>query len=96
MGQIFPVAPYWKQVNISGSRRNRCGFGNVATIESLDEGEPVDDSALFKQLKKIGFIKAREKEAALAVNCAAYLEAFCDMERRLEAHPYWVDLKLVP
>ncbi|WP_248892544.1 sugar phosphate isomerase/epimerase [Bacillus methanolicus] len=30
------VAPYLRQVNLSGSRRSPLGFGNVATIEPLD------------------------------------------------------------
>jgi sugar phosphate isomerase/epimerase len=53
-GTLEAVAPYLKQVNISGSRRNPHGFGNVATIEPLDEGE-LDNFALLGQLKKIGF-----------------------------------------
>jgi sugar phosphate isomerase/epimerase len=53
-GILKEAAPYLKQANLSGSRRNPHGFGNVATIEPLDEGE-LDNFALLGQLKKIGF-----------------------------------------
>jgi sugar phosphate isomerase/epimerase len=99
-GTLEAVAPYLKQANISGSRRNPHGFGNVATIEPLDEGE-LDNFALLGQLKKIGFngmigFQGWNEGGDAYSKLRRSLEAFRDMERRLEAHPHWADLKLFP
>lgn len=99
-GTIQAVAPYLKQVNMSGSSRNPHGFGGVATIEPLDVGE-LDNFALLGQLKKIGY-NGMIGYLGWSEGGDAYsklrrsLNAFRDMERRVEAHPHWADLKLTP
>jgi sugar phosphate isomerase/epimerase len=99
-GILKEVAPYLKQVNLSGSRRNPHGFGNVATIEPLDEGE-LDNFALLGQLKKIGFngmigFQGWSEGGDAYSKLSRSLKAFRDMERRLEAHPHWAELRLFP
>jgi sugar phosphate isomerase/epimerase len=94
------VKPYLRQVNISGSRRSPHGFGNVATIEPLDEGE-MDNFALLGQLKKIGYngmigFQGWSEGGDAYSKLSRSLRAFRDMERRLEAHPHWAELRLLP
>lgn len=94
------VAPYLKQVNISGSSRNPHGFGGVATIEPLDVGE-LDNFALLGQLKKMGYngmigYQGWGEGGDAYSKLSRSLKAFRDMERRLEEHPHWADLKLTP
>jgi sugar phosphate isomerase/epimerase len=90
------VAPYLKQVNLSGSRRSPLGFGNVATIEPLDVGE-LDNFAVLGQLKKIGFngmigFQGWSEGGDAYSKLSRSLKAFRDMEQRLEAHPHWAEL----
>jgi hypothetical protein len=40
--------------------------------------------------------KVGVKEANAYSKLRRSLEAFRDMERRLEAHPHWADLRLLP
>jgi sugar phosphate isomerase/epimerase len=99
-GTLEAVAPYLKQANLSGSRRNPHGFEDVATIEPLDEGE-LDNFALLGQLKKIGFqgmigFQGWSEGGDAYSKLKRSLQAFRDMERRLEAHPHWAELKLLP
>lgn len=99
-GLLREVSPYLKQVNLSGSRPSPHGFGNVATIEPLDEGE-LDNFALLGQLKKIGFdgmigFQGWSEGGDAYSKLRRSLQAFRDMERRLEAHPHWAELGLLP
>ncbi len=99
-GILEAAAPYLKQANLSGSRRNPHGFGNIATIEPLDEGE-LDNFALLGQLKKIGFqgmigFQGWSEGGDAYLKLSRSLRAFRDMERRLKAHPHWAELKLLP
>jgi hypothetical protein len=56
---------------------------------------------LLGQLKKIGFngmigFQGWSEGGDAYSKLRRSLEAFRDMERRLEAHPRWADLKLLP
>lgn len=92
------VAPYLRQVNLSGSRRSPLGFGNVATIEPLDVGE-LDNFALLGQLKKIGFngmvgYQGWSEGGDAYSKLGRSLKALRDMDRRLDEHPHWAELLL--
>jgi sugar phosphate isomerase/epimerase len=90
------VAPYLRQVNLSGSRRSPLGFGNVATIEPLDAGE-LDNFALLGQLKKIGYnglvgYQGWSEGGDAYSKLSRSLKALRDMDRRLDEHPHWAEL----
>jgi sugar phosphate isomerase/epimerase len=92
------VAPYLRQVNLSGSRRSPLGFGNVATIEPLDVGE-LDNFALLGHLKKIGFngmvgYQGWSEGGDAYSKLSRSLKALRDMDRRLDEHPHWAELLL--
>jgi sugar phosphate isomerase/epimerase len=93
---IARAAPYLSAVNLNGSRRLPSDNGMPATIELIDEGE-LDNFYLLGLLHKVGYSGPVGLQG-FSIGGDAYpklkrsYEAFRDMERRVEAHPEWIDL----
>ena len=90
------AAPYIKQANLAGSRRDPLGWGGVATVEPLDQGE-LDIFAMLGALKKIGFDGMIGFEgwgwgSDIYNKLVRSLNAFRDMEGRVKENPHWADL----
>lgn len=92
-GTLEKIAPYLKQVSLTGSRRDPNGWGGVATLEPLGNGK-LDNFAILGKLKdigfdgEIGFLNA-EWDGDLYGNLERSLQVFRSMERRLEKFPHW-------
>ncbi len=92
--RLREAAPYLRLVNICGSRRT--GYG-PPTIEPLDEGE-LDNVVLLSQLRHVGY-DGPVGVQGYGIGGDAYaklrrsIAAFRDMERRLDQHPSWADLR---
>lgn len=86
--------PWLRQVNLAGARFSPQGWGGVATIEPLDDGE-MDNFFLLGALERRGY---RGPFGALGWegmggdiygNLVRSMNAFRSMEDRLEKHPHW-------
>jgi hypothetical protein len=93
-GRLDAVWPWLRQVNIAGCRKSPLGWGGVATIEPLDEGE-MDNFVLIGALERRGF---RGRYAAMGWesmggdvygNLERSLSAFNGMQGRNLRHPRW-------
>lgn len=92
--RLQAVSPWLKQVNIAGCRLSPLGWGGVATIETLDEGE-MDNFVLMGALRRLGY---RGRYSVLGWesmggdvfgNLERSQKAFRSMEQRLIKHPEW-------
>ncbi|ABL68343.1 sugar phosphate isomerase/epimerase family protein [Paracoccus denitrificans] len=86
--------PWLRQVNLAGCRMSPLGWGGLATIEPLDEGE-MDNFVLLGALERRGF-KGRcgvlgweSMGGDVYGNLQRSMTAFRSMEARLAAHPGW-------
>jgi sugar phosphate isomerase/epimerase len=86
--------PWLKQVNIAGARRSPLGWGGLATIEPLDEGE-MDNFVLLGALERrcfdgrFGVLGWESMGGDVYGNLRRSVTAFRSMEQRLAAHPEW-------
>jgi hypothetical protein len=86
--------PWLRQVNIAGCRLSPLGWGGVATIEPLDEGE-MDNFVLLGALERRGYtgrygvLGWESMGGDVYGNLARSRVAFRAMEQRLAAHPHW-------
>ncbi|WP_027350479.1 sugar phosphate isomerase/epimerase family protein [Halotalea alkalilenta] len=93
--------PWLRQVNIAGCRMSPLGWGGVATIEPLDEGE-MDNFVLLGALSRRGFagrygVMGWESMGGdVYGNLVRSMSAFRSMERRLVAHPDWAIMTELP
>ncbi|AIM37020.1 xylose isomerase [Sphingobacterium sp. ML3W] len=92
--RLDAVLPFLKQVNIAGTRLSPLGWGNVATIETLDEGE-MDNFVLLGALERkgyqggYGFLGWESMSGDVYGNLQRSLKTFRSMEQRLDKHPDW-------
>jgi sugar phosphate isomerase/epimerase len=91
------AAPYLAHANLCGSRRLPAERGMPATIEPLDEGE-LDNFAVLGALGRTGFsgmlgVQGYSVGGDVYTILRRSLMALRDMERRLEAHPSWANLR---
>jgi sugar phosphate isomerase/epimerase len=93
--------PWLRQVNLAGCRLSPLGWGGVATIETLDEGE-MDNFVLLGALERRGYTGRYSVLGWESMGGDVYgnLErsrlAFRAMERRLAAHPHWAVMMAQP
>ncbi len=86
--------PWLRQVNIAGTRLSPLGWGELATIEPLDEGE-MDNFVLLGALERRGYsgrfgvLGWESMGGDVYGNLERSQIAFRSMERRLAAHPEW-------
>lgn len=91
------AAPYIKQVNLAGILKDPNGWAGVARIVLLDEGE-LDNFVVLGALKKVGFdgmigFQGWEVGGDTYSKLNHSLQAFRDMEQRIERNPHWAELK---
>ena len=96
---VDSVAPYLASVNVCGSRRVN-GWVMPATIEPLDAGE-LDTFVVLSELKRVGYdgyvgIQGYSLAGDAYAKFRRSLAALRDIERRIEAHPHWGDLRRDP
>jgi sugar phosphate isomerase/epimerase len=93
--------PWLRQVNIAGTRLSPLGWGSVATIEPLDEGE-MDNFVLLGALERRGFagrygvLGWESMGGDVYGNLQRSQVAFRSMEQRLAAHPEWSVMTPLP
>lgn len=89
--------PWLRQVNIAGTRLSPLGWGELATIEPLDEGE-LDNFVLLGALERRGYagrygvLGWESMGGDVYGNLKRSHTAFRSMEQRLAAHPEWAVL----
>jgi sugar phosphate isomerase/epimerase len=98
-GNIASVAPHLISANVCGSRRIT-GWVMPATIEPLDDGE-LDTFAVLAELNRAGYdgyvgIQGYSAGGDAYAKARRNLAAFRDIERRIEAHPHWAELRPDP
>ncbi|WP_228389052.1 TIM barrel protein [Rahnella sp. RcJ3] len=92
--RLDAVCPWLKKVNLAGCRLSPLGWGGVATIEPLDEGE-MDNFVLLGALERRGYqgrygVMGWESMGGdVYGNLQRSEVAFRSMEKRLFAHPDW-------
>jgi sugar phosphate isomerase/epimerase len=97
---IETSAPYLASANLCGSRRGPNPLGMPATIELIDSGQ-LDNFYLMGLLKKHGYEGPLGLQG-YSIGGDPYpklkhsIEVVRDMQRRLEEHPLWADLRLDP
>lgn len=96
---VDSVAPYLAAVNVCGSRRVK-GWVMPATIEPLDDGE-LDTFVVVSELKRIGYggfvgIQGYSAAGDAYAKFRRSLAAMRDIERRVEQHPHWGELRPDP
>lgn len=99
--RLDAVWPWLMEVNIAGARMSPLGWGGLATIEPLDEGE-LDNFALMGALKRRGFegrvgvLGWESMGGDVYGNLRRSMTAFRSLEHRLAAHPEWAVLQKLP
>jgi sugar phosphate isomerase/epimerase len=99
--RLDAVWPWLRKVNLAGCRLSPLGWGGVATIEPLDEGE-MDNFVLLGALARRGYagrfgVLAWESMGGdVYGNLVRSQVAFRGMEKRLAAHPQWSVMTDVP
>jgi sugar phosphate isomerase/epimerase len=93
---VDDVAPFLASVNICGASKLP-GMVMGATVERLDEGE-LDAFDVLAQVRRIGYdgyvgLQGYSLQGDPYANFRRSLEALRDIERRLDAHPHWGDLR---
>ena len=92
--RLDAVRPWLKSVNLSGCRFSPLGWGGLATIEPLDEGE-LDNFVVLGALKRqgytgrVGVLGWESMGGDVYGNLTRSLRAFRSMESRIERHPDW-------
>jgi sugar phosphate isomerase/epimerase len=92
--RLDAVWPWLRQVNIAGCRMSPLGWGGLATIEPLDEGE-LDNFVLLGALERRGYtgrygvLGWESMGGDVYGNLQRSRSAFRSMEQRLAAHPDW-------
>jgi sugar phosphate isomerase/epimerase len=95
--QLKAAAPFLRSANLCGSSwRPRRTPKAQCTIETLDSGE-LDNFAVLGALRDVGFIGPMGFQGYgiggdVYANLRRSLQAFRDMERRLQQHPQWAVL----
>lgn len=93
--------PYLRQVNIAGTRLSPLGWGGLATIEPLDEGE-LDNFVVMGALARRGYAGRYAAMGWESMGGDVYgnlqrsHKAFRAMEQRLAAHPQWAVMTGAP
>ncbi|SEM54726.1 Sugar phosphate isomerase/epimerase [Pseudoxanthomonas sp. GM95] len=93
--------PYLRQVNIAGTRLSPLGWGGVATIEPLDEGE-LDNFVVMGALARRGYTGRYAAMGWESMGGDVYgnlqrsQKAFRAMEQRLADHPQWAVMSGAP
>lgn len=93
--------PWLRQVNIAGTRLSPLGWGELATIEPLDEGE-MDNFALLGAMERRGYTGRYAVMGWESMGGDVYGNlqrshvAFRSMARRLAAHPEWAVMTPLP
>ena len=95
--RLEEAAPFLGSVNLCGSRRVKNERGMPATIEPLDDGE-LDNFALLGSLRDIGYegmigLQGYSVGGDAYTNLERSINAFRNMEQRLEAYPHWARLR---
>jgi hypothetical protein len=99
--RLDAVWPWLHQVIIAGCRRSPLGWGGLATIEPLDEGE-MDNFVLMGALRRRGFegrvgvLRWESMGGDVYGNLHRSEKAFRSMEQRLAAHPEWAVMNELP
>lgn len=96
-GAVDTILPYLALVNVCGSRRFDNGSGLPATIEPVDEGE-LDVFAVVGRLRAAGYdgplgVQGYSVAGDVYAKLRRSLAALRDIERRLDEHPTWADLR---
>lgn len=92
--RIDAVYPWLRQVNLSGSRFSPLGWGRVATIEPLDDGE-LDNLQIFGSLKRRGYngrygvLSWESMGGNVLGNLKRSHNFFREMEMYYEKYPNW-------
>lgn len=92
--RLDAVMPWLRQVNLAGTRLSPLGWGGVATIEPLDEGE-MDNFVLLGALERrrypgrYGVMGWESMGGDVYGNLQRSQAAFRSMEKRVAAHPDW-------
>lgn len=86
--------PFLNSVNICGSRKVK---DSIPTLEPLDEGE-LDNFALLGILRRLDYcgmvgLQGFSVGGDVYTKLKRSMVVFRDMERRLDKHPAWVDLR---
>jgi len=96
--RLQEAAPWLRSVNLCGSRRFAQPVGGMpASIEPMDTGD-LDNFAVLGLLRKIGYagmvgFQGYSVGGDVYANLKRSMVAFRDMERRLERHPAWAELR---
>lgn len=96
--RLAVAKPFLNSVNLCGSRRTGKKDGGLpATIEPLDEGD-LDNFAVLGLLRQNGYtgpigFQGYSVGGDVYGKLKRTLAAFRDMERRLEQHPNWAQLR---
>jgi sugar phosphate isomerase/epimerase len=99
--RLDAVWPWLRQVNLAGCRLSPLGWGGVATIEPLDEGE-MDNFVLLGALDRrqyagrFGVLGWESMGGDVYGNLRRSEQAFRSMEERLAAHPDWAVMTQMP
>lgn len=99
--RLDAVWPWLRKVNLAGCRLSPLGWGGVATIEPLDEGE-MDNFVLLGALARRGYagrfgvLGWESMGGDVYGNLVRSQVAFRAMEARLAAHPKWSVMTDVP
>jgi sugar phosphate isomerase/epimerase len=96
--RLAEAAPFLCLANVAGSRRVEGRWNGITpTIEPLDDGE-LDNFALLGALRRVGY-SGMVGIQGFSVGGDAYtklkrsITVFRDIERRLDAHPEWAQLR---
>ena len=94
---VEAAAPFLALANVCGSRRFDNGSGLPATIEPVDEGE-LDVFAVVGRLRASGYdgplgVQGYSVAGDVYAKLRRSLEALRDIERRVDDHPAWADLR---
>lgn len=95
--RLEEAAPFLRGANLCGSRRNPSGSGMPCSIECLDEGE-LDNFAVLGSLRQVGYagwigLQGYSNGGDVYAKLRRSLQAYRDMNRRLDAHPQWAKLR---
>ena len=99
--RLDAIWPWLRKVNLAGCRMSPLGWGGVATIEPLDEGE-MDNFVLLGALARrnyagrFGVLGWESMGGDVYGNLRRSQEAFRSMETRLAAHPDWSVMTEMP
>jgi sugar phosphate isomerase/epimerase len=92
-GRLAAIGPWLMQVVLSGSAMSPLGWGGVATMEPVDQGE-LDNLAVLAALNDIGYngsigILGWDYGGDIYLKLERCLRTMRKLERRLIRHPDW-------